>query len=88
MNLSRVTIVASIENFNPKKGYPEFDSRPTKVESEPVVSFTPVAKDVPVKVTPKWKKNKIKAIKRAKRAFKSNLDADYKPVLITSNKLV
>lgn len=94
MNLSRIKIVTTIEDFNPNKGYPQFaytgadTSRPDSASSK--ASFNPVFKEI-TKSTPKWKRNKRKRLKIAKRAFKtafkSKAKADYKPVLLVSTAL-
>lgn len=90
MNLSRIKIVTTIEDFSPNKGYPQFaytgadTSRPDSTSSK--ASFNPVFKEI-TKSTPKWKRNKLKRLKRAKSAFKSRIKADYKPVLLVSTAL-
>lgn len=79
MNLSGIKRVAFIENFDAKKSYPQFNSIKAV---EPKVEFTPSIKED--KVLPKWKKNQIKAIKKAKRAFKARVGINYKPTLLVS----
>lgn len=85
LNLSNIKRVGFIENFNPKKGYPEFAR---KVETPELVMSTskPVTGTIKASV-PKWKKNKLKAIKRVKKEFKSRVGIGYKPSTIASNKL-
>lgn len=86
MNLSRVKIVATIANFNPKKGYPEFGTH--TVKSVKPVLLSPVEATEPVvKVIPKWKRRKTAAIKDAKKAFNKRVGVGYKPTLLVSSKL-
>lgn len=81
MNLSRIKRVAFIENFNPKKGYPEFGTHTVK----PKVVIAPV--EVVATELPKWKQRKIKELKSAKKEFKASIGADYKPKVLVSTAL-
>lgn len=84
MNLSKIKTVGFIENFDPKKGYPEFAYKAPQVAPVMTIKTKGVVEE---KELPTWKKNQIKKLKRAKRGWKNGLDDGYKPSLLTSNKL-
>lgn len=87
MNLSNIKRIALIPNFNPKKGYPEFGTHTVKVVKPKIVqALEAVIADT--NVLPKWKKNKIKRLKKAKKAFNQKVGVGYKPTLLVSTKLV
>lgn len=86
MNLSNIKRVGFIENFNPKMGYPEF-ARQAEAPKEAKSKQPTTVKEAVVKEIPKWKKKRIKAIKKAKKEFKSRTDSNYKPTIAATNKL-
>lgn len=84
LNLSNIKTVGFIPDFNPKKGYPEFGS---VKEVEPVKEINTTPIEIEEKVVPSWKKKFIKRMKWEKRKFKKSVGVDYKPTILTSNKL-
>lgn len=83
-NLSNIKKVGFIPDFNPKKGYPELGFK-KEVEVKQKINIKPV--EVEEKAVPSWKKKLNKRIKWEKRKFKKHVGTDYKPVLLTTNKL-
>lgn len=86
LNLSNIKRVGFIENFNPKKGYPEFSRKEEKEEAK-VVKLTPKNEILKEKFIEGWKKRLIKRIKWEKKKFKRSVGPNYKPQILTSNKL-
>lgn len=84
LNLSNIKTVGFIPDFNPKKGYPEFGFN-KEVEPVKEINTTPI--EVEKKDIPSWKKKFIKRMKWEKKKFKKSVDSNYKPVLLTTNKL-
>lgn len=82
MNLSNIKKVAFIENFNPKKGYPEFGNHTVAVKAPVIIIETKEPA-----VLPKWKKIRIKRLKKAKKDFNKTVGIGYKPTLLVSSKL-
>lgn len=86
MNLSNIKRIAFIPDFNRRQGYPEFGNHQVNTTVEAVKAPIEVLPKA-IKVIPKWKRNKLRALKRAKLEFKKSIKADYKPTLLVSTKL-
>lgn len=83
MNLSNITRVALIPNFNPKRGYPQFayKGKPEVVKAPVIIA------EKSVKVLSDQQVFDIKALKEAKKAFKQSANSKRKPIIAVSNKL-